>query len=321
VVAFTATTNNQPNLLYIWKFGDGTTGSGIAVTHAYAHSGNYDVCLVIKVTVDNCSDTSCHNISVVIGTTPCKAAFDYCFLAAGVAGAPIQFTNTSSGTYTKSHWKFGTTSTLTNPVHVYTGTSPAYEVCLKISDVADNCKSTLCDSVYMAHTYVCVPPDTCINPALINHNVACPDVVAPVCGCNGVTYTNSCIAENYYGVTSWTQGECPGGITPQNTSGGGQENGLRSTVADSIASVFQLSIFPNPSGGLMNIQFTLPDAANVDIEIADLTGRNIAHIFNSIQPAGTNLVNWNTDTMANGMYLVKMVVDGKEFSRQVSIAH
>jgi hypothetical protein len=35
----------------------------------------------------------------------------------------------------------------------------------------------------------------------------------PVCGCNDITYSNACIAENWFGVTSWTPGECSGGIT------------------------------------------------------------------------------------------------------------
>ena len=35
----------------------------------------------------------------------------------------------------------------------------------------------------------------------------CPQNYAPVCGCDEVTYVNSCYAE-CAGVKSWTQGEC-----------------------------------------------------------------------------------------------------------------
>jgi hypothetical protein len=54
---------------------------------------------------------------------------------------------------------------------------------------------------------------TCIDSSLINPNIFCPTVFIPVCGCNNVTYSNSCEAENWGGVTSWTPGECSGGIT------------------------------------------------------------------------------------------------------------
>jgi hypothetical protein len=61
--------------------------------------------------------------------------------------------------------------------------------------------------------YPCGDIITCIDSTQINPDVFCPTVFFPVCGCNNVTYSNACEAENWGGVTSWTPGECQGTIT------------------------------------------------------------------------------------------------------------
>jgi hypothetical protein len=58
--------------------------------------------------------------------------------------------------------------------------------------------------------------------------VLCPGVIDPVCGCDSVTYQNSCIAVNYYGVSSYQPGECQG-------------VGINQTALKEIV------LFPNPS--------------------------------------------------------------------------
>lgn len=47
----------------------------------------------------------------------------------------------------------------------------------------------------------------CIDESKIQRNAACIQIYDPVCGCDGKTYENSCLA-GINGVTSFTKGEC-----------------------------------------------------------------------------------------------------------------
>ena len=49
---------------------------------------------------------------------------------------------------------------------------------------------------------------TCIDQARINKEALCTMQFDPVCGCDGKTYSNACLAENA-GVTAITKGSCP----------------------------------------------------------------------------------------------------------------
>jgi hypothetical protein len=52
-----------------------------------------------------------------------------------------------------------------------------------------------------------VDPGDCIDPTLIDPTAVCDMMYAPVCGCDGNTYSNECVATSN-GVLSWVNGEC-----------------------------------------------------------------------------------------------------------------
>ena len=114
-----------------------------------------------------------------------------------------------------------------------------------------------CNSACIQDTTVLL---ACVDSSLIDLTALCPTVYLPVCGCDSITYSNSCEALNYGGVVSYTDGACTSANLTQNW-------------------ISFIEIQPNPFteylefeiNGLTNIQLTIFQANGLEILRRDLS--------------------------------------------------
>ena len=133
-VFFNNCTPNEPGTQFVWHFGDGITGSGVAPTHNYAEAGTYIVCL--NAYWNTCVSEYCTTVVVQGAGNPCDqltSAFNWTSTPNGVY---FSSTATGLGQSTTWSWSFGdgTTGSGSQLVHVYPGPG-SYNACLTVTTV------------------------------------------------------------------------------------------------------------------------------------------------------------------------------------------
>jgi len=133
---------------YQWNFGDGGTSSEESPTYTYTTKGTYDVTLTIT-TKGGCTETLRIRGAIKVGNKP-----DPLFIAEkfeGCAYRDIQFINQTIDTTQpplEYLWQFsdGSTSTETNPKHIFIGTG---QMDVTLTAIDNGCENTLTKVKYV----------------------------------------------------------------------------------------------------------------------------------------------------------------------------
>ncbi|MFH1862863.1 MAG: agmatine deiminase family protein [bacterium] len=68
--------------------------------------------------------------------------------------------------------------------------------------------------------------------------------------------------------------------------------------------------YPNPFNPLTMLGFTLPQAAQVNLSVYDVTGKRVAELVNGWRQVGSHEVTFDASGLASGMYLYRLETEG-----------
>ncbi len=91
---------------------------------------------------------------------------------------------------------------------------------------------------------------------------------------------------------------------------------------ESLATPTKFSLlpnYPNPFNPMTNIPFTVPQRADVSINIYNLKGELVESVFRGQVEAGKHVTRWNASGAASGMYLVTMETYGNVITRKITV--
>ena len=72
-----------------------------------------------------------------------------------------------------------------------------------------------------------------------------------------------------------------------------------------------LEAYPNPLNGALNLRFSLPTDAAVQIALYDLTGKKVSTLYNQNTAAGSHALQFETSSLPSGMYLLRFESQGQ----------
>ena len=141
-VSFAASASGgTPPYNYTWSYGDGSTGTGLQVTHTYDRDGTYQVALTVA---DSIGSTGTWVAPVVVGTAPLQDGFTY-NPTSPQPGDNINFTASARGgtpPYSYS-WDFGNGASASGASATYSySTAGSYTVTLTVIDSSNRSNNT-----------------------------------------------------------------------------------------------------------------------------------------------------------------------------------
>lgn len=85
------------------------------------------------------------------------------------------------------------------------------------------------------------------------------------------------------------------------------------TAIDNLANPLDISMYPNPTKGMVTVEFNTTSIYDIDLAVLDITGKLILHK----QYTADEQIKFNMSDQVSGMYFVKLKLDDKQFVKKL----
>ena len=85
--------------------------------------------------------------------------------------------------------------------------------------------------------------------------------------------------------------------------------------------VSAFSVYPNPVSESVSVNLTLKENTDLSIEILDVTGKQVALIADVKKINGNYTKSFNTSSLPDGNYLIRLNANNKSSIEQIHVAH
>jgi thiol-disulfide isomerase/thioredoxin len=94
---------------------------------------------------------------------------------------------------------------------------------------------------------------------------------------------------------------------------------LATGINEMPTDVSSFNIYPNPASDVISIDLELKESSTVYIEITDVFGKQIAILMNEKQNSGQLKKQFSTAMLPKGNYLFHSIINGRSFSKKLTI--
>jgi len=98
-------------------------------------------------------------------------------------------------------------------------------------------------------------------------------------------------------------------------------NAINTSVEEFGNSSFNLDLFPNPTQNIVSVSYEILESSLVSIDVINMVGEIVQNVSKSVQDAGTNEFQFETNLLKDGLYFLRIQSAKGSQVVKFSVAH